>query len=270
MKRPGNSAKLYFILVLFVIVKFSSARDLSTPLMLADSLLADSMLAKAYQNEALYTLQGGLKPMSTVYQFRMELDSITMQPVDSSDIDRFRDLQRVAQWLSNDRFVFVVVPFTRLFQNERTMQMLVISRESFMAGISRNHDFWIYWGLVPESSPEVVVTVVENAEKYRRFEGYGYLFGYPQYAIDFFVEAARSQDETGEFVERSFFQLPVFSKQGGRFVYAVPKDVTPSEEDLTIRLQAETILNEFIREFEPFKGENTNMPFLNWYLKGDL
>ena len=145
--------------------------------------------------------------------------------------------------------------------------MVVANRQRLAEELHARKDFWFFWGLVPESSPKVVITVVENAEKYRRFEGYGYLFGYPQYAVDFFVEAARSQDETGEFVSRSFYQMPVYSGQSGRFVYAIPENAEPKPEDLTIRKEAEIILNSFITEFEPFKMQNTDLPFLKWYLQ---
>ncbi len=233
----------------------------------ADSIMADSLLSLAFHNEALYSLHGPLKPISTVAQFSMQLDSLTSLPTDSADFYRFMQLQKVANWLSNEKFDFVITPFTRLFNHKRTMQMVVANRQRLVEELHDRKDFWFYWGLVPESSPAVVITVVENAEKYRRFEGYGYLFGYPQYAVDFFVEAARSQDETGEFVSRSFYQMPVYSGQSGRFVYAIPENAEPKPEDLTIRKEAEIILNRFIAGFESFKKLNNELPFLMWYLQ---
>lgn len=261
-----KSLRVCALLLLFLLFKGFSLQAQTIQYNRADSLMADSLLSLAFQNEALYSLQGPLKPISTVAQFSMLLDSITHLPLYSADFYRFMQLQKVANWLSNERFDFVIIPFARLFNHQRTMQMVVANRAQLAEELLNRRDFWFYWGLVPQSSPAIVITVVENAEKYRRFEGYGYLFGYPQNAVDFFVEAARIHDETGEFVSRSFYQMPVYSGQSGRFVYAIPENAEPRPEDLTIRKEAEIILNSFIAEFEPFKMQNPDLPFLKWYI----
>lgn len=262
-----KSLRVCSLLLLFLLFNSFTLQAQTIQYNRVDSLMADSLLSLAFQNEALYSLHGPLKPISTVAQFSMLLDSITHLPSDSADFYRFMQLQKVANWLSNERFDFVIIPFARLFNHQRTMQMVVANRTQLAEELLYRRDFWFYWGLVPESSPAVVITVMENAEKYRRFEGYGYLFGYPQYAVDFFVEAARSHDETGEFVSRSFFRMPVYSGQSGRFVYALPENAEPRMEDLEIRLKAERILNRFIAEFEPFKEQHLDLSFLMWYLQ---
>lgn len=262
-----KSLRVGTLLLVFLLCKGFPLQSQTVEYCRADSIMADSLLSLAFQNEALYSLHGHLKPISTVAQFSMELDSITDLPLDSADFYRFMQLQKVANWLSNERFDFVISPFARLFNHQRTMQMVVANRAQLAEELLYRRDFWFYWGLAPESSPAVVITVVENAEKYRRFEGYGYLFGYPQYAVDFFVEAARCHDETGEFVSRSFYQMPVYSGQSGRFVYAIPENAELRNEDLDVRLEAERILNRFVSEFEPFKMQNPDLPFLKWYLR---
>ena len=83
--------------------------------------------------------------------------------------------------------------------------------------------FWQNWGFVPGSDAETIVTVVEYESRFNRFRGYGYLYGYPAHAVDFFVEAARIQQDTGDFVTRDFVQIPAFVRETGMFVYAVPK-----------------------------------------------
>ncbi len=100
-----------FILLILLSLKGFSFQPIAVPFSRADSLLADSVLSMAFRNEALYSLQGDLKPISTVHQFYMQLDSITLFPTDSSDFNRFRDLQRIASWLSNEAFCFVVIPW---------------------------------------------------------------------------------------------------------------------------------------------------------------
>jgi len=262
-----KSLRVCTLLLLYFLFKGLTLQAQTIEYNRADSIMADSLLSLAFQNEALYSIHGQLKPISTVAQFSMQLDSLTGLPLDSTDFYRFTQLQRLANWLSNDQFDFVITPFTRLFNHQRTMQMLVVNRPKLAEELKGRKEFWFFWGFVPGSSPAVVITVVENAKKYRRFEGYGYLFGYPQYAVDFFVEAAQSQDETGEFVSRSFFQMPVYSGQDGRFVYAIPENAEHRPEDLAIRKEAENILNEFSSAFEYFKEENPHLPFLMWYFQ---
>ena len=262
-----KSLRVCTLLLLYFLFKGLTLQAQTIEYNRADSIMADSLLSLAFQNEALYSIHGQLKPISTVAQFSMQLDSLTGLPLDSTDFYRFMQLQRLANWLSNDQFDFVITPFTRLFNHERTMQMLVVNQPKLAEELKERKDFWFFWGLVPESTAAVVITVVENAEKYKRFEGYGYLFGYPQYAVDFFVEAARSQDETGEFVSRSFFQMPVYSGEDSRFVYAIPKNSEPRPEDLAIRKEAKNILNDFSPAFEYFKEEKNHLPFLMWYFQ---
>ena len=71
------------------------------------------------------------------------------------------------------------------------------------------------------------------------------MFGYPEYAIDFFVEAGVHQRTTGEFIERDFRQIPTFTSQSGRFVYAVPKLCRPGPEDQVLELRASHLLSEY-------------------------
>jgi hypothetical protein len=73
------------------------------------------------------------------------------------------------------------------------------------------------------------------------------LFGYPEYAVDFFVEAGLHQRSTGEFIERDFRQIPTFTSRSGRFVYAVPKLSRPGPEDVALERRATHLLGEYRR-----------------------
>jgi hypothetical protein len=87
---------------------------------------------------------------------------------------------------------------------------------------------------------EVVMTV-EYASPAPRLRGYGYLFGYPDYAVDFFVQASETQ---GALVPRDFFSLPTVRGER-RFVYAVPKGHEPNDADRALKAAAEAIYADY-------------------------
>jgi hypothetical protein len=82
----------------------------------------------------------------------------------------------------------------------------------------------------------------------------GHLYGYPDYAIDFFVESSESQKQTGKFVERDFRSFPSFSRAERGVVYAVAKDQAERPEDREFGRKIETILKEYRGRRERFIG----------------
>ena len=61
------------------------------------------------------------------------------------------------------------------------------------------------------------------------------MFGYPEYAVEFFVAAGQKQAETKQFVACDFVHLPTFASDEGRFVYAVPKGHAERAEDRLLK-----------------------------------
>ncbi len=218
-----------------------------------DNRLADSLLAVGLDNEALYTLFAPLKPISTIAQFSMTVppsDSTGKRNVvspDAPDLARVRQFQRIANALHSERVMLLLIPFRRVEKGKRFFQLVAVDKPLLAQYIARDQAFWGQWGFVSESNLATVLTVTEFEEKLERYRGYGYLFGYPEHAITFFVEAARSQDSTGVFVKRDFFQIPVYSGKEGHFVYAVPKGYTPTESDSVIYRTAVDALERYKR-----------------------
>lgn len=89
-----------------------------------------------------------------------------------------------------------------------------------------------------------------------RFGGYGYLFGYPDEAVNFFVAAAAEEEFTGKFVERDFYSAPTVSKSTNGFVWAVPKNNVETESERMIKNRATRIYNEYRARREKYIGEN--------------
>ena len=125
------------------------------------------------------------------------------------------------------------------------MQILVCRKDLLGDLLQDNAPFFAQWGFVSKSNPAVVLTAIEFEQRNDRYRAYGYLFGYPEHAIEFFVNASIDYQKTDTFVKRSFFNIPVFAGVKGHFTYALPENVTPSVKDSLLFKKASKILNEY-------------------------
>ena len=258
MKQFKQSLFTFILLFLFN----SSFADVSS------LTLADSLAKEILENEGLYTVMGGLKPMSTVMQFGFEIDTVTQEYLDEIKVNRkLNELNNAIGLLENDIIGFAILPFKAVHGDKRIFQINVYHKQSVRDLIVAKSSFFLKRGILPEMLFSQIITMVEFGDSSERFRAYGYLFGYPDHAVDFFVEASESYKNTKEFVERDFFQIPVPSKVDGHFVYAVPKGYEPQEIDLGIRELAGKLLDSYL-EFKSSKGFNEGKyAFLDLYLE---
>jgi hypothetical protein len=250
--------------------------------------LADSILASALDNEALFTLASDperglpLKPMSSLTQRQLAVARPEDAPPGARDatdpahpdLDQLRTLQEVIRTLECGPVRAVLLPFRATQDSTRSVQVVVIHQGRLDDILSRDAAFWGQWGLVAGADPAALVTVVEYEAPGARFRGYGYLFGYPEHAVTFFTEAAAETARTGEFVERDFFQIPVHSRETGRFVYAVPKGHEPLPEDLAIRAEAARVLEAYRARRPDFANADGTLRAVDllraWYREGEI
>jgi hypothetical protein len=216
-------------------------------LSLSDRRKADSILTIALEQEALYTLTTRLKPMSSVgYSFRYSFgkDS-TQHDGDASIVNTKADsiqhmLEDIASWhrianaLSYEDFRFVVVPYKNVYKGKRHIQLLVCRQSLIDSLVQQHQTFFGQWGFTPGIDPHTLITTIEFEERYDRFRAYGYLFGYPAYAVEFFIEADKENERTKQFVKRDFFHIPTYARPDGHFTYAIPKGHKPTEIDSAI------------------------------------
>lgn len=220
--------------------------------------MADSMLAFALDHEALYSLIGNIKPISqTGYVFANGLvkdstdqdgQAVVVSLEDGSVgqvLDELERWNRITKALSFGPYQFLIVPFRKTWNGRRNFQIAVCRTDLVDRLLSDRAAFFGQWGFVPGSDPAVLLTAVEFEETLDRYRAYGYLFGYPKHAVDFFVEAAREKEQTGEFVQRDFFQIPVHAKSSGYFTYAVPKHYQPIEQDSSLYYRSAAVLNNY-------------------------
>lgn len=217
--------------------------------------LVDSIIGLGLDNEALYTLVSDIKPMSSLANFSYPFYTsdtallLSGNIVDLSNnkvaISDLETIVEVLRKLDIKGLEFAMVPFRYGHDSLRMMQLNVIRKHSLDKVIARYQEFFGYMGIVPGTDPSVVLSTVENQDQLIRLRGYGYLFGYPKYAVDFFVESYFKESQTGNFVERDFFQIPAYTGERGRFVYAIPKNHRPSDVDSSLYYKSVGILNNY-------------------------
>lgn len=250
--------KRYVIIAVLLLVGACKSLEISNPtnevkLSNEEKRLADSVLTLALDNEALYTIVEPIKPISTVMNFSMPIarpDSVPIGVREASapslaDLQRLQQLQTVLNRLQIGDVQFLLIPFKRADKGKRYFEVVAVNTALLQKVIARDQTFWAQWGFVPNANPAVVLTTIEFEERLDRYRGYGYLFGYPEHAITFFVEAARSEESNKQFVKRDFFQIPVFSSETGHFTYAIPKGYRPTEIDSALYRKATATLQRY-------------------------
>ncbi len=222
----------------------------------------DSVLTVALDNEALYTIAEGIKPMSTVAASRIRVDTIGLAGLDPPK--KLELWHKAASGLRCGPLTAALIPFKNVYDGHRYIELVVFHRDRFRAMVNEHADFWSWKGVAPVSEPALVATMVEYSPPHERFRGYGYLFGYPKHAVDFFVTAAEESDETGRFVERDFFQIPAWSGETGRFVYAVPKGYVPTQEDSALYRRSVVVLEAYRRTRVSYVRTDGSLRAIDW------
>lgn len=218
--------------------------------------LIDSILQYGLEHEALYTLLGNVKPMSSLVDFSFPIanadtslsvnGNILNRDRHGAYLDRIRMIQKAVNHIQLPDIKIVMIPYESTWKNKRTIQLSAIRISALDSLLKAKESFFGQFGFVPGTDPAVVVNTIEYSGRYERLRGYGYLFGYPDYAVDFFVQAFQTNDSTGRFVERNFFQIPVYSANEGYFVYAYPKDAEPTVTvDSTLYYKSSRVLEQY-------------------------
>jgi hypothetical protein len=218
------------------------------------------LLLKALDREALYTLVGGLKPMSTGF-WRGRID---VAAPETAEVVRVR---RVLAPLRNQTYYADVQTFATAHDGQRHVEAYVVHRAALAAMLRREAAFWSPLGVTPCTHPAEIVSIVDRLPRADRWRAYGLLFGYPNYAIDFFVEATERAcaggREVGPGKDREFRHVPTASAVEGQFTWAVPVGHVQRDEDRSIRERAGAILAAYRNASSRIATARDPMPVLS-------
>ena len=199
---------------------------------------SEELLLRALDNEALFTLAGGLKPMSTVGS----TITFSVSEPDTAAVAERRRLLSV--WRCGADLYADARIFRAINDGRRSASSEVFHRPAVDAVLTRHAAFFAPLGLTPGSHPMEVLTTIEWSDRAPRWRGQGYLYGYPDYAVDFFVDAGESEARGGGFVPRDPIRIPTFGATPDRsnFVWTVPKGHQQNDADREIAGRAARIL----------------------------
>jgi hypothetical protein len=202
--------------------------------------LIDSILQKGLDREALYTLLSDIKPISSLSMYTFPIantDSAAYISGNAFDItsnqkylNKIEKIQNAMNKLNIPDLHFFVIPYKGASKNERNMQIYVARKSAVNRVLKEHKTFFGQFGWVEGVDPKILVTANEFGFKYDRLRGFGYLFGYPSHAVDFYTEAEFTNEKKKEFVKRKFFQIPTYERNSGYFVYAYPENYTPKQD----------------------------------------
>ncbi|MFQ5790473.1 MAG: hypothetical protein ACE5JI_08365 [Acidobacteriota bacterium] len=201
-------------------------------------LKSEELLLKALDNEALYSFIGGLKPMSTFIEFRIPLDDLDLAPLEETR-------RALTVWKCGEDLYADVHHFAEPHQGRLYAEAAVWNRRLLSDLILRHHPFFTRFGITPSAHPMEVVMAIEYHRGVDRLKGYGYLYGYPDYAVEFFAAAEAEKMRSHRSVERDIVSIPTYARPAGAFAWAVPVGHRENGADRDIRERAGAILEEY-------------------------
>lgn len=199
---------------------------------------ARDLLLNALDGEALYTIASDLKPMSSgFYSVQITLAS--------PDLGAADDVRQILQaWTCGSELAASLHHFAAVYEGRRPLEAVVFNLPAVGRMLERQASFFAGYGISRSAEPLEALMAVEYDSTTARLRGYGYFFGYPQYAVDFFVKAADEQKVTGTLVPRDFLSLPTV--RGERhFVYATPKGHQPNETDAALKAEVDRVFADY-------------------------
>lgn len=237
-----------------------------------DRAKAEALFLKILDSEGLYTVIGGVKPMSSGFVSARGL-------ADAKRFPEAEETQRLLAYFRCGEEIWATMHhFAKTFPKgkdgplERYFEGAVFHRSAVRRLVAAQDIFFASLGLTVETHPLETLMTIEFAEASSRFRGLGLLYGYPEYAVNFFVQASEEQTRTGQFVVRDFVGSPTFARAERGVVYAVPKGHQESEIDTRLRGRFTKILEEYRSRREKFVGEGKPgvvALLRDWFCQGD-
>jgi hypothetical protein len=232
-----------------------------------EQALAEEWLTAILDREGLYTVIGGIKPMSSGW---MRVDTRKgLTSVEVEQAQRIVSRLRVGTLITSS-----VIPFARLLGEKRALEGYVFHRSAFSEAVARRQRLFSVYGITPGMPPAEAVLAFDSDETTDRFRAYGHLFGYPDYAVDFFASASETQraDPERKLVPRRFLSIPTYRLPSNGFVYAVPADHVERQEDLALRETALPVYESYKKRRAKFigpKGRGAVNLVRDWMCRSD-
>jgi hypothetical protein len=209
---------------------------------------SEALLLEMLDSEVLYTLVGGLKPVScrNIYKLRF-IEDWPKEPTPEFLAAAEEQRRLMSPWRCGEIlgvYVFAHPKRASLcdtyFYNRPVVSEVVRRHEAHFAAL----------GLTPTSDPiEIVMTDHEDDDR-----SVGYLFGYPDYAVDYYADVAVPHlKKTNTWPDMDLVEIPTFGRMVARrtkaemfrFHWSVPKGHVENDADRAIKARAARIFSEY-------------------------
>ena len=200
---------------------------------------ARDLLLHALDGEALYTIASDIKPMSSGFY---STDIVVASP----KLDDAEEVRQVLQtWTCGGQLAASLHHFAAVYEGRRPLEGVVFNLPAVRRMLEVHSGFFAGYGISRSAEPLEALMAVEYDPSSARLRGYGYFFGYPDYAVDFFAVAADEQKKTGTLVPRDFLSLPTARGQR-RFVYATPKGHQENAADRELKAKVDRVFADYM------------------------
>jgi hypothetical protein len=200
---------------------------------------ARDLLLNALDGEALYTIASDIKPMSSGFYS-------TNVVIASPNLEEAEDVRQVLQtWTCGGELAASLHHFAAVYEGRRPLEGVVFNLPAVRGMLDAHRDFFAGYGISRSADPLEALMAVEYDPSSARLRGYGYFFGYPDYAVDFFATAADEQKKTGTLVPRDFLSLPT-ARGERRFVYATPKGHQQNAADGALKARVDAVFADYM------------------------
>jgi hypothetical protein len=230
---------------------------------------AERLLLRMLDSSALYTMLGGLKPMSGF------MGSFIRHRIDVSGFNEFVRIKSSLKIIEKERKIlsalfskgelFATVhgsPGSESLQGNFTYALGMIANSRSMASlIARKQAFFAPYLVTVHSHPLEVLLAVVYDRLPASSRGLGYLMGYPEYAIDFWLDSRAKERATGKKVARDHIVIPTYSKRSN-FAWAVPKGHKKNSEDYAIMERAADIFMSYRKRRVQYIGKGKPGPIM--------
>lgn len=200
---------------------------------------AQELALKILDGEGLYTLSRGIKPASEGFWQ-------TSFPASDDPNTRLASIRSTLASLPlGPDLEAGAFAFAAVHNGKRSASAFVIHRPALLGLLSRHREFFHQLGVHEGQKGTEIFEMIDRAPPAKRWKAFGLIFGYPEFAVEFFVEAGLEQQKTGVFVPRDFRHIPTWSSPTGKFVYAVPKNSPIRDEETALLRVCQPILEEY-------------------------
>jgi TPR repeat protein len=227
----------------------------------ADVAAANRMFARLLDSVGLYTIIGGLKPMSDI----MAWDNRLTYNLEE-DRKRRADYDAALGAVESDTIKARVLWGTG--NRGKSGGLFVFRTDLVRATILAHPQVFQPEDIAPNFPVEALMRRLETRAFSNLSRVQGLLYGFPPYAVDFFCNPHRSGQPIGIGQDRKGITIPCYAARSD-FVYVIPIDNEPAPEDREIQSTAASILAEYRQRrprYEQTNGELAALNLINdWY-----